>query len=242
MITFKETELEKWAEEKKPYLHSGDCSLGNLLFFLAGTIGIAVKNGYSYGFPDCVNLDIFSSRLPELEKREYTPVQIEWGDDGFNTPDNSSIFGWMQSDRSFSHCRDLIRGYFTLKDMGDSYSDTIVMHYRNYRGNPWFVQLGADYYRRALEQLPNKRVVVVTDDIEMARSVLGDGFEYVSNSPIVDFWLLTKADYVVVANSTFSWWGAYLSNAVKVVSPREYFTDAFPLSSDGFHCKTWLKT
>lgn len=208
----------------------GDCSLGNALFHIAGVIGIAEKNGYSYGFPEWLQQEYFVNPLPKQSKfiaKNYripeTYAGFDFGFTGFNVPDNVNIIGELGSYKYFEHCEDLIRFYFTLKDICEPYKDCIIVHYRDYTGYNGWSSL-TDYYKKAIKKLPQKKVIVVTDNIVRASQALGMQYEYTSNSPIVDFYLLSHADYLVMGNSTFSWWGAYLSKAI-TVAPLNWFVD-----------------
>jgi hypothetical protein len=217
----------------------GDSGLGNLLFFIAGTIGIAIKNGYSYGFPEWNNSQFFINPLPKIENIEYSEFEIPWGFNGFNIPDNSSIFGWLQTEKYFVHSKDLIRYYFTLNNFCEPIKDIIFIHYRDYTGVTHILnQLGADYYYKALELLPEKRVIVLSDNIKYAKNSLGTDFEYLNNLPIFDFYLLTKADYIIMANSSFSWWGAWLSQA-ETIAPLSWFTPEMNQDTKDIYCDNW---
>jgi hypothetical protein len=84
--------------------------------------------------------------------------------------------------------------------------------------------LTVDYYRRAIvmmeERLSTPRYFVFSDDPDAARTKLtlpkgratfvsqngGDEKAY------ADLWLMTQCKHFIIANSTFSWWGAWLSN------------------------------
>ena len=37
---------------------------------------------------------------------------------------------------------------------------------------------------------------------------------------------MTKCDYHIIANSSFSWWGAWLGESEKVVAPSNWFADS----------------
>jgi len=219
----------------------GDCGLGNILFYIAGTIGIATKNGYEYGFPEWNNSEFFVNPLPRLrEEILFDDISIPWGFNGFNIPDNSSIQGWMQTEKYFEHCKGLIRHYFKLKDIAKPYKNTIIIHYRAYenkdRGS--YAVPNKGYFMSALFILPVKRVIVVTDNKSEATKVFGDDFEIISNTPIVDFYFLANADYLVMSPSSFSWWGAWLSQAM-TVAPDRWFSDERDISD--MYCKDWIK-
>lgn len=249
MITFRDIVFSKYFAKEQANMR-GDCHMGNWLFFIAGTIGIAVKNGYSYGLPKWVHQDFFVNELPlrEGDESNYQLVDIPWGFHGFDIPDNSSIFGYMQSEKYFEHCEDLIRHYFTIKAPIAPIKDTIFVHYRAYNKTLkyMFTFLDRDYYLTAINQFPQKRVIVLTDNIPVAQSVIGTGVEYMSNTPIEDFYLLCNADYVVMSNSSFSWWGAWLSKA-QTVCPRKWFnptwgdTPGVPNDTKDIYCKDWIK-
>lgn len=205
----------------------GDSSIGNRMLRIAGIIGIATKNGYQYAFPRWINQRYFVNPLPYRlffpPKMKIPPTYMgyDFGFRGFDFPDNVDLDGEFGSWKYFEHCEDLIRHYFTFDDLCEPFKDCILVHYRDYKGNPGWNEL-SDYYFKALNLFPKKRVIVVTDNIEKARAVLGDDFEYTSNSPIIDLYLLSQADYLIMANSTFSWWAGILTKG-EVIAPKDWF-------------------
>ena len=231
------------------------CQIGNYFFVIASIIGIAVKNGYSYGFTKWVNQGYFVNSLPIINEVTYSKLKhykitpnfkgFDVGFCGFDFPDDSVLLGSFGSEEYFKHCEDLIKHYFTMKDLCEPYKDSIIIHYREFAPSDYkiFAKINHNYFHKALEQLPNKRVIVVTNNILAAKNTIGrDDFEYVSNSPIMDFYLLTKADYFIGSNSTFSWWGAWLSNAKKIIMPSQWFTGDFKdCPMEKFYCDDWIE-
>jgi hypothetical protein len=238
MITYNKYLFTSWHAGQRAD-QRGDTGIGNLMYFIAGTIGIALKNGYEYGFPEWVLTPYLKNDLPLFNDPGLPEVVLDWGFHGFDYPDNVSLCGQMQSPKFFNHCIDLIRYHFELKDITEPIKDAIVMHYRNY-SYPYFHNLTKDYYLRALQKLPDRRVVVITDDIEAARKVLGNEFEYQSNTPIMDFYLGVKADYLVIANSSFSCWWSYLSG-VKTIAPYRWYTHELKQDHSGIYQNGWIK-
>jgi hypothetical protein len=239
MITYNKYLFTTWHGGQRAD-QRGDTGMGNLMYFIAGTIGIAVRNGYEYGFPNWVLTPYLKNELPFFDDPGLPEINIEWGFHGFDYPDNVSLCGQMQSPKFFNHCIDLIRHHFELKDVAEPYKDTIVMHYRNYV-HPYFHNLTREYYLKALQKLPDRRVIVITDDIDAARKAIGENsFEYVSNTPIVDFYLGVKADYKVIANSSFSCWWAYL-NGEKVVAPYRWYSHELKQSPAEIYHPNWIK-
>lgn len=233
MITYRKY---KFSERPKADQIS-DCSLGNLLFFIAGTIGIAEKNGYAYGYPEWNNSEFFVNPLPPLKNGEYKEVDLGWGFNGFDVPDNSSLLGWMQTEKYFEHCEDIIRYYFTMKELAEPIKDTILIHYRNcIDEGTLIVPALRDYYLKALTYLPKKEIVVITDNAEKAKEVIGLDCQYISDTPIKDFYLLSHADYLIMSPSSFSWWTSFLSKAITVAPPRWLVSN----DEKDLYCKNWI--
>jgi hypothetical protein len=72
------------------------------------------------------------------------------------------------------------------------------------------------YYHRCLslmEEIDGYTVIFISDDIEFVKAEFGEKSNYVfeCNDEITDFQLLLHADVVITANSTFSWWAAWLN-------------------------------
>jgi hypothetical protein len=225
-----------------------DCSLGNVLFTIAGVIGTAVKNNYLYGFKGWANQEFFKNKLPITDNTKFKNYQLpinykgfDVGFRGFETPDNSIINGYFGSKHYFSHCEDLIRHYFEMKEICAPFKDCIIIHFRDYLKNPMMYSLAESYYKNALKKLPNKRIIVVTNNIDTASKILKLKVDYTSNLPIVDFYICANADYFIASNSTFSWWGAYLSRA-KTIVPNKWFDGDFkncPINLKDFYLDEW---
>lgn len=99
-----------------------------------------------------------------------------------------------------------------------------------------FGLLGQDYYRAALNLLDdlviNGRIVVFSDDITKAKQLLlgilpSDTFWVdppMTVSPVESLMLMTKASANIIANSTYSWWGAALNTqTTTVIAPAKWF-------------------
>ena len=204
-----------------------DCSLGNELFRIASTIGIATKNGYEFGF-NWGQQEFFANPLPMffgLGPTHQIPQNYKGYDigfSGFDFPDKVMFSGELASWKYFEHCDDLIRYYLTLKTVNRKYRNHIVIHFRDYSGHSEVYNDLSQYYERALGLMPMLPIVVVTNNISKAREVIGLDCEYISGSTIDDFSILCGAKYLIMANSTFSWWGAYLSKAT-TIAPKDWF-------------------
>jgi hypothetical protein len=224
-----------------------DCSLGNIMFVIAGIIGVATKNNYKWGFQPWVNQQYFVNPLPEVKElpagRHQLPQNYQGFDvgfHGFDIPDNVVINGYFGSERYWAHCEDKVRHYLTMKDIAEPYEDYIVIHYRHYNLEAWY-KLNFHYYHAAIKHFPKKKIVVVTDNIEAAKKAVALDCEYVSNSPIVDFYLMSHTKYFIMANSSLSYMAAYFSKA-KTVAPENWYAGSFHnCPKEENYCKGWIR-
>ena len=99
--------------------------------------------------------------------------------------------------------------------------------------------LGPNYYRTALATLRDNgvdgRVVVFSDDVDAARQLLGvdsTNAHFVDpptgTHPVESIRLMAGANAIITANSSFSWWGAWLADptSTTVIAPDPWFTGA----------------
>ena len=99
-----------------------------------------------------------------------------------------------------------------------------------------------EYYLNALKEFPeDKKIIVVSDTIDWCKEqdwLKGDRFLFSDSSydtfgdgasiPYVDLCLMTLCGGGIIANSSLSWWGAWLQNdAGKIVVPDPWFGPAY---------------
>lgn len=159
------------------------------------------------------------------------------------------LTGFWQSERYFSDVEDVIRKDFAVSDPPTEKNRAILEQIRSApsvavhvrRGDYLQAKAGhgtcpAEYYRTAMAEMVQRcggtvRFYVFSDDIEWARENLDRGatVSYVDhNGPDEDYEdlrLMTSCTHHVIANSTFSWWGAWLGSATNkiVIAPKRWF-------------------
>lgn len=107
----------------------------------------------------------------------------------------------------------------------------VAIHIRrgDYVNNPFYVDLTeTTYYDEALKHFPNDKFLVFSDDIEFAKQYFtGEDFEFSEeNDEVKDFNLMAGCKGHIIANSSYSWWSAYISPySTKVIAPKAWYAD-----------------
>jgi hypothetical protein len=104
-----------------------------------------------------------------------------------------------------------------------------------------------DYLERALKHfnLESNELRLVVQDIDMLKNELPrfceKTYKVISNDFLSDFQTLAAAKNLIISNSTFSWWAAYLSSA-KVVAPAKWFAEEFLINNpiDDLIPESWI--
>jgi len=156
-------------------------------------------------------------------------------------PDHVSLQGYFQTEKYFKHIEDEIREDFTFKDeilkpckeMISSVDNPLALHVRRtdyVRNSGNHPPCTIDYYQKALSYFDKDRnVIVFSDDpawCQEQEKISDDRFMISENTDNrVDLCLMSLCDDFIIANSTFSWWGAWLSTNKnkKVIAPVQWF-------------------
>ena len=156
-------------------------------------------------------------------------------------PDNVSLVGYFQSEKYFKHIEEDIRKLFAPKSH-DLRSYESIKHFLNnpialhIRRGDFLINsvhhhnLSMKYYEEALKEFDESRqVVIFSDDTDWCKEQpLFDDDRFLvceSAGPYADLCIMSKCSDFIIANSTFSWWGAWLSdNEDKlVIYPDKWF-------------------
>lgn len=103
-----------------------------------------------------------------------------------------------------------------------------------------------DYYKTALsimkEKIGDFTPIFISDDKEWCKNNF-DGIVSPFDDEIEDMILMSNCEHNIIANSSFSWWGAYLNkNPNKVViGPKKWFGSGGPQDQDDTIPKKWIK-
>lgn len=164
---------------------------------------------------------------------------------------NLGLIGWWQSEKYFLEHAETIRNDFQFKaDYESPYARSLVeeiaqpnsvcIHVRrtdvlkatNLKG-----PMELEYYTRAIEaireRVPDARAFVFSDDINWCKKELSLSIPttFASSAdpdqlhPADDLYLMSLCKHFVIANSTYSWWAAWLGGYVGkvIVAPRRWY-------------------
>lgn len=102
-----------------------------------------------------------------------------------------------------------------------------------------------DYIYKAIEFLPKvDYYFIVSDDIRWCKENIN--LPNCIFTEFIDFealWLLSLCNHFVISNSSFSWWGAYLSNNANkiVVAPDTWVGPDIMENMKDIWCENWIK-
>lgn len=161
------------------------------------------------------------------------------------------VHGYWQSESYFKDEADAIRNEFTFQMAWDELDHAVLermraqpsasLHirrgdYKLSKNKRIFALCDVNYYREAVnllrQRVPDVRLFIFTDDPDWVESELTSDFwlyEVIrhnsgSRSPN-DMRLMSNADHHIIANSSFSWWGAWLNPSPDkiVIAPQHWF-------------------
>jgi len=169
---------------------------------------------------------------------------------------NNYLVGYWQSEKYFLPISNIIRNDFSLKNekLEELYNskalvkylhiitntNSVAVHYRrgdyvnNHLINQYHGVCSPEYYKKAIDliQIKTKKphFVLFSDEPEWLKSNIDLKESYTvieKNKNYVDLYLMSLCKHNIIANSSFSWWGAWLNkNREKlVISPKKWFND-----------------
>lgn len=206
---------------------------GNSIFQCCAIIGTAIANRTDFLFPrwqyekDFCLPDCFTSH-PIKKGFVYQEPYFQYAKPPSNQ--DMEMVGYFQSYKYFEHCDDYIRQCFEFREPIEPTNATAI-HVRRTDyltlGNDYHPVLPMNYYMQAMSMIGSSRYIVFSDDIAWCKNAFrGNQFEFAENgSPIEDLKLMTSCENQIIANSSFSWWAAYLNKNQnkRVIAPQHWF-------------------
>lgn len=243
--------------------------LGNYLFQIATSLALCLDNKDTLVYDDndatVVHKPIDSYRDNifrniNFNKINYNVIHYNEPNFHFNKVDyvpNIRLNGYFQSEKYFNHHREEILKFFSptqdiIEKLKTKYpfidkSNICSIHVR--RGD--YLRLphhhpvcSSVYYGEAINYIGGNNVFLVfSDDIDWCKNTFkGSSFIFVEgNTDFEDLYLMSMCKNNIIANSSFSWWGAWLNkNPDKIViAPNIWFGNAVTHNTKDLIPKTW---
>jgi len=166
----------------------------------------------------------------------------------FEIEDNTIIIGHkgakgalLQNEDFLIDRREDVKNWFKIKpEFAEQYelmlqekgivldNDMCVINFRGgeYRGIP-HVLCRKEYYRDAVNHMlannPKMKFVCITDDVEWAEKFMPFEMPIIHEDIGFDFYTVNQARWLIISNSSFSWWAAWLNSKVKQVIAPKYW-------------------
>ena len=243
--------------------------LGNQMFQVAAATSLAKKNGdeacfnlHNHHLPNqgrkCHNyidnvfrnVD-FSSPVRVLHSHHETSYKYE----EINYTPQMALIGFFQSEKYFKEHQDDIRQLFSIDScildiIKEKYGyllerETAFLHVRlgdyvKYKDH--HPPCSLDYYKEATSRFPENTIFLVfSDDIEWCKGKFQDErFVFIhNNEDYIDLYLMTLCKSAIMANSSFSWWGAWLGEKEKVIAPSRWFGEGSKNNTKDLYVQEW---
>lgn len=238
--------------------------LGNQLFQWATTYSLSLDYNTAYMF----DLSYFLYRRRPFMLHNFPNISIPIVDknyevsrvtDDFNykrIPDNSFLDGYWQSEKYFINYKKIIQNILSTTEIEkikllNKYpklnGNTTSIHVR--RGD--YLQfpnthpvLPISYYDEAIKVLKCENILVFSDDIAWCKeNIKFDNCEFIDQEDeITTMKIMSLCKSNIIANSSFSWWGAWVSTEEnkKVIAPKNWFGSEGPKNWNDIYCDSWI--
>jgi hypothetical protein len=157
-----------------------------------------------------------------------------------------SLSGYFQSDKYFAEYADEIRILFhpsaQIKEKAierwsthfTSLETKVLVHARRgdyLKAASFHNPLPLQYFLNAIAEIkkyiPSPQFVLMSDEPEFWKDVIPNSVIIDEKDAEVALYVMSQFKHYIIANSTFSWWGSYLSlNKGTVIAPKQWFGPA----------------
>jgi len=190
----------------------------------------------------------------------YSEKGLLFNEDVFSLNNDIYLNGYWQSEKYFSKISSIIRNDLQIITPPDDInlatinkienSNSISLHIRrgDYVSNPSlkniYYNCSIEYYEKAMdyiaEHVNEPLFFIFSDDIAWAKANLKSKYNMIfidandADHSYEDLRLMSLCKHNITANSTFSWWGAWLNNTNNkiVITPKQWFKEGSYSSAD----------
>lgn len=203
--------------------------------------GIIAKSNEIEALKDTFPFFKIRKKINLLKSTHFIEKKVYKFDEKLLLKDNLYFQGYWQSNKYFENIEQELRNDFNFKiDLFDKNKD-IVEKIRNTQSCSIHIRRGdyinhrffrgicdLEYYQKAIKKIkelyPNTVFFVFSNDVNWCKVNLkkDEEFNYIdwnnAENSFIDMYLMSQCKNNIIANSTFSWWGAWLNiNKNKVI-------------------------
>jgi hypothetical protein len=205
--------------------------------------------------------------LPNHRKRYYDEPHFHFDENFYKASASASIVGYWQSEKYFAPVANIIRKDLAfrqetisknknlMEQIGSVNSVSVHVRRGDYVNDDHTARMhgncGLDHYEAAVKLLDSKtsgmHLFVFSDDIAWAKDNFKFPFKTVfvedSNAHAIDdLYLMSHCKHNIIANSSFSWWAAWLNNNQDkiVIAPSKWFGE-FKADTKDLYPAGWIK-
>ena len=214
---------------------------------------------------DCFNVPVgYFKSLQQIQPTGiYSESDFKFNPQVLSLPPNTDLYGYFQDERYFREIREEILKCFKFREehiqRANEYWEqkispfldgrsSVSLHVRRgdytlYPGH--HPTCSKEYYEKSMEGFPEDgfKILVFSDDVEWCREeFIGDKFFFVeTGSPYSDLKIMVDCDHHIIANSSYSWWGAWLNpkEGKRVIAPSRWFGDLLQKDASEIYCSGW---
>ena len=184
----------------------------------------------------------------------YLESEFKFVNNLFQIPENIYLSGYWQSEKYFREIKNVLIDELILKNQPSvenskylqkiTNSNSVSIHIRrgdyieDISANNIHGFCGLDYYNKSIckieSQINNPTFFVFSDDINWAKNNIKSKFtiyfvDINSDKPEEDLRLMSNCKHNIIANSSFSWWAAWLNPNINkiVIAPQLWFANQY---------------
>lgn len=210
------------------------------------------------------SLDAFMVETPSGERTslQISEKTLRFDPSLLDPPDGATVIGYFQSELYFKSIASTVRKAFTFREdlrpsrlIDIQKPDKIFLHVRrqdylqlqHFHGMPtkaWYQNAIYEVARCMMRPLTWDDVYIFSDDREWCTYNMGGiGTVVEGRDKFVDMQLMTMCEHAILANSSYSWWGAWLRKEEGItIAPKKWFaTPALDGQDEDIIPERWLR-
>jgi len=210
-----------------------------------------------------INLNFFSDIGHIKTSYVYEEKDFKYNSETENLPDYVDLFGYFQTEKYFKKNEDEIRKNLVFKEDHTNFINNYISKINEINGRRTKISVhirrtdylssgglhplcSLNYYNQAVDIFGKEAIFLIfSDDLKWAKeNFKGENFLFVEiGDPFKELCLMSKCDHHIIANSSFSWWGAWLNQKKdkKVIAPSLWFGKSMNKDTSDIYCEEWIK-